>query len=140
MAKNIKILIILLLSFLILILLLVLFAKRGGQPASTSPLPIPIFSPVPTSTPELGPAAQTPTFSKDPELKKRQMNAQPAIGNLVAILPYKGQYFDLDYSLHDFMFTLTLDSNKEQGMKEFEAFLTQHNIENSSMFTNLIIK
>ncbi|MBI2600106.1 hypothetical protein HYW43_04295 [Candidatus Daviesbacteria bacterium] len=137
MTKNIKILIIVLLSCLILILLLI-YSTTNKQPKDKTE---PVKQFVPDTTPATKPATQIPAFSKDPILFEKQVAAQPVITDLISILPYRGKYFTLDYSLHDFLFTLTLDSsNRRAGMEEFDYFLKQHNIENLSLFTNLVIR
>ncbi len=144
MAKNTKILIIVI-SLCLLSILILFFTLIRRQPEN-KPEPIKIFSltPTPIMVPSLTPTAtseiKTPSFSEEPELFKKQIAAQPAITSLIPILPFKGQYFTLDYSLHDFLFVLKLNpNNSKAGMEEFEQFLKQYNIEDSSLFTNLVI-
>lgn len=142
MTKSVKILIIAI-SFCLLSILVLFFISTKKQLENKTE-PIKIFSPTPiltpSSTPIITPEIKTPSFSKEPELFKKQIAAQPAITNLIPLLPFKGQYFTLDYSLHDFLFILKLDpNNPKTGMEEFNRFLKQYNIEDSSLFTNLVI-
>jgi hypothetical protein len=113
------------------------------QPLASIPPKVTTFSPPPqdidTQNLQYHPDSNIIAQTTD-QASQQMIERDAAIGELISQLPYRGNFFTLEYSYETNSFTLTLSfSNQLQGNQEFDQFLKSNNIENINWLYNLKI-
>jgi hypothetical protein len=71
--------------------------------------------------------------------EKQLQNQRSFVSDLITHLPYSGKYFALAYDFNNATFVLALAKNNlVKANVEFDAYLKTNNINNRSLFENLV--
>ena len=143
--NNKKTLVITILAAVILFILIVIYffiQKRISTPQKLTPTPT--VSPVPTGTlPTIlpsdnqGPAPGQVGY----EINQETENQLEAVANLTYLVPFKGQFFSIEYSESSGNYEVTIqESNKAAGEKEFDEFLQKNKIKTREWIPNLVVR
>lgn len=77
---------------------------------------------------------------EDPE-RQEEAYRSSKVGELVDIVPFKGNLFSLEYSYETAKFTVTLQQGQlPQANAEFDAFLNEHGVESQDWIEDLEVK
>ena len=131
---------------IIFALTVLLYNIARPKPPTSSPVPIPVFSPPSTqqfaspttsvTTPKQGEQYQSVSDSDQEQIRKDSL-----VGQLLSKLPYTGTNFSLKYMYSTNQFIATLKTGQEEvGGGQLDAFLQANQIESRSWLKNLIIK
>lgn len=136
----------LIIGFVFTILATVFYFSFFGRKIPTPPVkpsasPVSIFSPRPqeidTENLQYHPDASTIVQTID-DSSQKMLDKDVAIGHILTKLPYKGNFFTLEYSYQTNAFTITLSAdNQTQANQEFDQFLKSNKIENRNWLYNL---
>ncbi len=108
----------------------VIFLQSGPEQVQTLPSPEPFKEKQPGKIDQLEPPAQGQTYQTTTNEDQKQLIRDTALADLLSVLPYKGQFFSLDFSYSDNYFKLTYTpSDKKLAEDEFNVFLRSKGIE-----------
>lgn len=127
---------------IILLILIITYSLVTKSKKSSSPSVMPTLSiniPTITEVPEQSQEYKEST-EKIAREQKEFLDHEAKVAQLLKLLPYQGNNFNLSYDYKKLEFILNIKQDKvTEANNEFNQFLLQNDIENRSWIRNLII-